>query len=367
MNKKNILLISSAAHAYTHACMLSIPPLVLLLKEEFSLSFTLISLAITSSGLLFGVGALPFGILSDKMGALKVNFFGIILAIVSTLGLYRSSNIYVFVFFLLLLGIASSTYHPSAFNLISCLFTNNTGRAFGINGIIGNIGQISSPLFSAFIAYNFGWRYVFLLLSAAGIIIALSFLPIINYKIEYRPVKIKEKFHINKDILLILIITMVGGLAYRGVTTMLPAYASIIYLKNTFSAGSLVTMMLASGGIAQLISGEINDRYGSIKPLTIAAFAMVVSVIVIMIGNYTTFLLGLVAFGFTYFAVNLFTNSIIAKITPQDYRGTFYGMMFFARFGLGFIAPLMVGFVSDIYSIKYLFHIVVVFLILYFM
>jgi len=361
-SQNNVLLISSLAHAYSHACIVSIPPILLLIKYEFSLNFTMLSLVVAGSGLLFGIGALPFGALSDKIGPIKVNIMGVVLAILSCIGIYITHDIISFVIFLLLLGLASSTYHPSAFKLISCLFSKNIGRAFGINGLIGSSGQIMAPISSAFIAYKWGWRPVFLMLAIMGIITLIFLFSTYNYNISIPKVAEKQKFRISREIILILAISTLGGLSYRSIVTMLPAYTSIIYGKDTLQAGALVTLMLVTGGISQVVAGEINDKYGSIKPFLIATIISFISIVVIMMKNYSFFMIGLVIFGSSYFAINLFINSLIGTNTPHIHRGKIYGITFFTRFGLGFLAPVIVGIVTDLYSISYLFHIVIIFM-----
>ncbi|HPR42199.1 MAG TPA: MFS transporter [Candidatus Methanofastidiosa archaeon] len=359
-HRDKTLIISSFAHAYSHACILSIPPLVLLLKEEFSTSLTLISLIITISGVLFGVGAIPFGTLSDRIGSLKVQLIGILMAMASCIGLFISWDLLSFSAFLFLLGLASSTYHPSAFRLISTSFPKNVGRAFGINGMIGNIGQIGAPIASAFIAYQWGWRPVFLMLLGFGIVLCMLFTTIHERPIEGRSGSIRD-IHISKEYLLAMLVTMTAGLAYRGTTTMLPTYSSLIYGKDTFEAGALVTLMLTTGGVSQLISGEIRDRYGTAKPLFAVSLMLFLSIMALPFVGYYAFMVGLMVFGFAYFAVNLYTNTLVGEITESNLRGTYYGITFFTRFGLGFMAPFIVGALSDIYSIDYLFYIILSF------
>lgn len=364
ISRHRVLIISSLGHAYSHACMLSIPPLLLLLRGEFSLSFTLISLAVTASGILFGLGALPFGHLSDRIGAIRVNIIGVVLAIVATLGLYSATSVYAFTGFLLLLGIASSTYHPSAFNMISCIYTEEMGRAFGINGMIGNIGQIGAPITAGFITYTWGWRPVFILLAAIGLVVLILLVSVRSFTFESPPPeRTTKRFLLTRPFVLLLVITMMGGLAYRGIVTMLPSYTSIIFQQNTFEGGTLVTLLLLMGGVSQIIAGELRDRLGAARPFLITTFLALVSVIVMMTEVYSALIVGLLAFGFSYFAINLYTNTIVGDVAPSGRKGTVYGIMFFARFGLAYLAPFIVGAVTDLYSIRYLFHVTAIFLV----
>jgi MFS family permease len=78
---------------------------------------------------------------------------------------------------------------------------------------------------------------------------------------------------------------------------------------------------------------------------------------------YSALIVGLLAFGFSYFAINLYTNTIVGDVAPSGRKGTVYGIMFFARFGLAYLAPFIVGAVTDLYSIRYLFHVTAIFLV----
>jgi len=363
--RNRALIISSLVHAYSHACILSLPPLLLLLRDEFSTSLTMISFLITCSGLLFGIGALPFGALSDKIGALKVHLIGTLMAIASCIGIYFSFNLLSLSFFLMTLGLASSTYHPSAFKFISSSFPKNIGRAFGINGMIGNIGQIGAPITSAFIAYNWGWRPVFIMLMAFGVFLSLLLFFIRGTEVKNTKSGKIKNIKLKKEFILIILVTMTAGLAYRGTTTMLPTYTALIFGKDTFQSGALVTLMLTTGGVSQLIAGEINDRYGTAYPLMMMSLACLLSIVVILFAPYYIFIVCLMVFGFAYFAVNLYTNTLIGSITEKELRGTFYGITFLSRFGLGFIAPFIIGFISDLYSISYLFYIILAFILVF--
>ena len=127
----------------------------------------------------------------------------------------------------------------------------------------------------------------------------------------------------------------------------------------------MVTIMLAAGGISQVVAGEAHDRWGATRPLFATSILALASIGIIISGPYNVFVAGLVLFGFAYFAINLYTNSLVGRMTPEDQRGTYYGVMFFARFGLGFIAPSIIGAVTQAYSIAYLFHIIGIFVALY--
>ncbi len=52
-------------------------------------------------------------------------------------------------------------------------------------------------------------------------------------------------------------------------------------------------------------------------------------------------------FGFCFLLLMSVVNATIADVTPPQVRGTFFGITFLTRDGIGAFAPLFVGFVAD--------------------
>ena len=53
------------------------------------------------------------------------------------------------------------------------------------------------------------------------------------------------------------------------------------------------------------------------------------------------------SFGFCFLLLMSVVNATIADVTPPQVRGTFYGLTFLTRDGIGAFAPLFVGFIAD--------------------
>jgi MFS family permease len=109
--------------------------------------------------------------------------------------------------------------------------------------------------------------------------------------------------------------------------------------------------MYIAGSIGQLIGGGLTDKYGFKKPMLLFGILAFVGLL-FMIENWFTvdiggagsaisfnsILLGVLIFGFAFFAGQPIVNALIAEITPERIRGSFYGFTFFTRFGLSAMA-----------------------------
>jgi len=77
VSKKRVLYFASFCHTITHAMTLTLAPLLPLIRSELSLTNTETTSFAFISFLAFGALALPSGLLSDRVGSLKVMKIGL--------------------------------------------------------------------------------------------------------------------------------------------------------------------------------------------------------------------------------------------------------------------------------------------------
>lgn len=370
--EKLILYFCSTTHAFTHAVMLSIPPLIALIRQEFGFSYTQVFTYVTISGMLYGFGAVPAGYMADKWGSLKTIQLGIAVSVAGLMGLFFSSSIPAFALFLIIIGMGSSVYHPSGLNAISKAFAAKRGDAMGKHGFIGNFGQVIAPTVVAFLGAQFGWRSGFLLWGALGVLLLIWNLYLTKSKAEESK---KETFSqdyfgslrrvINFAVGLVLVLTILRGLYYRGTVTITPSYITDVLGRSVMQAGLLTSLLLGTGGVAQLIGGRWVDKLGTKKPIIIFTILSVVSLSFIVIASNSYILMvGIVLFGFSFFGAQPAVNTLIAEIAHESIRGGFYGLTFLTRFGMSFLSPLLAGVIADNFGLTYPYYMFIFFTVL---
>nr|WP_188785980.1 MFS transporter [Halobellus salinus] len=152
-----------------HTYELSIPIFVSIWLAEFNvlpLGLTQIEVTAATLGVvvtagygLFGVGALPGGVLVDRVGSARLItlcLFGMGGSFV-LLGL--APNLLVVAVALLLWGAAASVYHPAGLTLLS-KGVEERGTGFAYHGIAGNVGTGLGPLVAATLLLFVEWTVV---------------------------------------------------------------------------------------------------------------------------------------------------------------------------------------------------------------
>jgi MFS family permease len=178
-NDRAIVVLVMLAHAMVHTYELSIPIFVSIWLVEFDvLPLGVTQLEVTAATLgvvvtagygLFGVGALPGGVLVDRIGSARlitVCLFGMGGSFV-LLGL--APNLLVVAIALLLWGAAASVYHPAGLTLLS-KGVEERGTGFAYHGIAGNVGTGLGPLVAATLLLFVEWTLVAVVLAVPAIV-----------------------------------------------------------------------------------------------------------------------------------------------------------------------------------------------------
>ena len=158
-NSRSIVLCTGLSHAIVHAYELSIPLLVTVWLVEFPVSTAALGAAVSIGYALFGIGALPGGVLADRFGSRTLIIACLAGMGLSFLLLSVANGLLAIGIALGAWGIAASVYHPSGLALIST-GVEERGSAFAYHGMAGNVGIAVGPLLTALLLLTFEWRTV---------------------------------------------------------------------------------------------------------------------------------------------------------------------------------------------------------------
>jgi MFS family permease len=372
-NRGNRLLaLLGAAHSFNHALFLIAPPLLLIIMQDLNTSKLVLGLVGTISSLIYGVGALVGGPLSDKMNEIKIVIIALALAGASTFIFIFAGNVVIYSLALFLMAAFASLYHPAATSLISKVFDRNMGEAMGIHGAGGSLGTVLAPIIAFSVGIAFGWRVSFILFGIVSIIVAILFL-LNRTKTEKTQsrMSILDVFEI-KGILIIMIFNVAIGLYMRGIEYFLPTYLALVPFsglgKETaeFWAATATTLVLAAGVLGQWVGGRTSDRIGAKKVLIVSQVSVLASLLLL---QFTPFwVIGVAAFiliyGVAFYGHQPALNSLTGILTPVERRGIVYGVYFFTNFGLGSFSQAIAGYFMDNYGVASSFYVFTVFSIM---
>jgi len=194
--EKRVLVLTAPSHFLVHLLEGVLPPLIPLLITVFHTDYFHLGLVVTIFSYAFGLGSLPSGYLSDRIGPKRIVTIFLFGAGLLSIFILPVRSLLAYSVIMGCIGLFCSTYHPASNTLISHVFKEK-GNAFAINGITGSLGTAAAPLLSAWLGWAFGWKSPHILFGLACIgvgIYALTLMkqPMGKTKIEHAKTE-KEK------------------------------------------------------------------------------------------------------------------------------------------------------------------------------
>ena len=358
--ERNILLVTGVAHFLVHFYMLVFPSLALVLRGEFGLPLDEVLRLSFWMYLLFGLGALPAGVLTDLWRPRWMLAICLLVTAGGSLAAAASRTPEALRLSLAVVGLGASIYHPAGMGLIS-RGVRRRGRALGINGVYGNLGVVVAPFATGVLAVTLGWRSAYVVLAVPGLAAGLGalFLKVEGDVEAPRAGAAPGRRRLVLSFVLLCLAMMMGGLAYRGQTLVLPALFAervgglvtaldaVSWLPRTgrgLAAATLLTSLAyLAGAWGQAVGGRLADRHdlrllyllfhGLSLPFLIALGAL----------SGPPLMLCALAYAFLAFGMQPVENSLVSALTPPRLRSTGYGLKFILTFGVGSAAVPLVG------------------------
>lgn len=364
--KKSIIAISSS-HGIMHAYLVLLPAMIPILKGDLG-DIGTVGLLVSLVTLFYGWFSLPVGFMADRYS--KKNIIIICMALTGTASIIigLSPNIAVAAIGLVLLGIGASLYHPCGYAHMSLVSEESRGRYMGIQGLGGDLGMAISFLSSSLLGARYGWRNTFLIWGVIGLVMAVidyfiveDIATEIDISRKFTPIKTIKKIFGSADretLILTFIIVILSGMLWTGVASFIMVYIMDEKMVPLVLAGGLSTLKYTVGAFAQVIGGELSDKWGR-KVLLLfgyAAFALSLVALTLAPSNLGIMLVLVIILGFTFFVTQSPMNALLGDISTKDTVGTTYGVNFTLKYGIGFFTPAIAGWLAVNYSLDHVFY-----------
>lgn len=335
---------ASVAHTYSHLFTLLYATVVLSLERDWGMGYAeLIALSIPLS-VMFGLGALPAGWLGDRWsasGMIAVFFIGTGAASMLTGFATGPAGMLAG---LTLIGLFASIYHPVGIPWLVKRAVNR-GRALGINGVFGSIGTAGAALVAGLLIDVSGWRAAFLVPGAVCVATGILFLLamrgglIVEGAEDAAPTPKPEAGDVKRAFFVLSVTMLCTGLIYQVTSVAMPKIFEE-RLAGTLGdgiagIGVLVTVVYAASAVANMIGGELADRY-DLKRVYVVLQLVQIPVIVIGFMLVSPALVGVAALmvGINTAAAPA-ENALLARYTPAKWRGRAFGAKFVLSLGIG--------------------------------
>jgi len=388
-NDRAIVTFTGLAHALVHTYELSIPIFVVVWLAEFPVSTALLGTVVAVGYGLFGAGALPGGVLTDRYGSNRLVTACLVGMGASFLLLSVAPSIPVIAVALGLWGLSASVYHPAGLALIS-KGVRARGTGFAYHGMAGNAGIALGPLVTAVLLLVADWR----------VVAAVLVLPAVAAVAYARTAEFDETAAVDAagvaedggatagrdssddgppnsvaDFLadsralfttgfaLAMLVVMANGLFYRGTLTFLPDVLGgflppVDDVVGLFDPGSplaaefdlafyLYAGLLTVGIAGQYAGGKLTDRIPTSVGLA-GGFAGLAVVAVAFVPAARAGVVPLLAvsavLGFVLFTLQPLYQATIAEYSPPGDRGLSYGYTYLCSFGVGAAGAAVSGY-----------------------
>ena len=378
-NDRSIVGFVMAGHAMVHIYELSIPILMTVWLLEFSTTSAVLGTAVAVGYALFGVGALPGGLLVDRFGSRRLISLCLAGMGVSFLTLSVAPNVVGITVAIAIWGAAASVYHPAGLTLISN-GVRERGRGFAYHGMAGNVGIAAGPLLTALLLLVFEWQTVVVILAVPALVAAVA-----GLSIEFNPtaaVEMADGGHERQPpsslweflaetrqlftvgFALVFVIVAFNGLYYRGVVTFLPELLGDFLtatigdtrlglfdpnspLAEEFDLAQYLYVALLMVGIGgQYLGGRLTERIEPDRGMLLMLVCLTTFAL-LFVPAAETGLWGLLAvsflLGFALFAMQPLSQATIAKYSLAGSRGLSFGYTYLAIFGVGALGAAIIG------------------------
>lgn len=367
-HERNVLTTTCIGHFLCHFNMLAFPAVVLPLSTRLNLPLSEVLGTSFWMYLLFGITALPWGMATDKVGAtflMGIYYGGAGMScLVAALWIDSPGPLTVA---LAAIGLFSGIYHPAGLGLISKQISR-ISYGMGINGMFGNLGLAAAPMMAGIVTWIWGPRAVYLVLGGFNLM-GLMVMTVWPIPAERRSSSNIQDGNGEKGFLILLVAMMLGGIAYRGATIILPAYFELRnqslfqwlyrHLSSGISANLVSTTITSAifllGMFGQYLGGRVAERFsGQHSYLVFHLITIPAAFMMAWAANIPLIILALVYF-FFLLGMQPIENTLVSLLTPSRWRHSAFGMKFVLTFGMGALAVKAVEAIEKAFGITWIY------------
>ena len=374
-DERRIVAFTAGSHGLVHTYELSIPILLTVWIAEFSTTAAALGLVVTVGYGLFGVGALPGGILVDRFGSKPLILACLGGMAASFVLVSLAPNLLTLAVAIALWGVTASVYHPAGLSLLSKA-VEQRGTAFGYHGIGGNLGIALGPLATALLLLAFDWRFVAAALTIPAVVVAGYGLTVdvestlpddgsdaaggTKGEISVSTIAADTRILLAAGFLVVFAFVTFSGLYYRTFLTFLPdllgdALGGLVDIQlvdpespfaDEFDIGRYLYAAVLTVGIAgQYLGGRVADRMPPERGLIVVMSVLAALALLFVPAGATvsTFVAVSLLLGVALFTVQPLSQATVAAYSPGEARGLSFGYTYLGIFGVGALGAALAG------------------------
>lgn len=342
-----------------------------LLKKEFALSDAQAGFVGSVVGISMAVLVFPVAILCDQWSRRKMMSFMVGFWSLATYGTGIAQNYTHLILARLSVGTGEAGYAAPAFSLLSAWYPKSKrGLVLGVFNAAKPLGAAAGVAIAGYLAYEFGWRTMFGILAAPGILIAIMFWFIPDYKVKKGASDQTEKVPLKESILYLLrtktiLIVLLGGASVFIFENTFMIWGATYYARtfgmNVKEAGAVVGLIGLIACIGAPVFGALGDKLLKRSPkgriytaMTLAVFMFILMTAALKSGDFRTTAILWTAAMFILPGLQINVYAVTQDLVPPYLRGMSVSLVpIFNHLCFGVWAPMVAGRLSDLYGLPY--------------
>ena len=349
---------------------LLLSPLLPQIRADLAISNAQAGLAFTAAWGIYALLQYPSGRISDRLSRKVLLVVGLLAACVGFL-LIAGAPVYpAFVAGATVLGIGAGLYPTAARALVSDLFVERRGQAFGLHTASGDLGGVLSAGLATLVVAVATWRAAFgpvvvvLVLVAVGIH-GWNREPYVVGRVDLAVGRTARRILGDADLRRLLIAYALYAFTWQSAAAFLPTFLQTAKDVSPAAANATFAGFFVVGALVKPVAGGVADAV----PRGLFAPALLVVAALTLAGVLTTSSVLAAVVGVVVFAAGLMAyppvmQSYLMDTFPTDSMGGDLGAMRSIYIGLGALGPTYVGAVTDAISVTTAFAGLVVALVL---
>lgn len=333
---------------------------------EFSLDATQLGLVVSVFFFSYALMQIPGGWLADKFGSNIVALIAILLWSIFTAMTGLAWSLFSLLFIRILFGIGEGAYPTASLKAVSEVFPQSQ-RPKAVTGMLSSnyVGSAIAPMVIAPLILTVGWRSTFYIIGVIGIVFAVF------YYFWLRPTRqniaaaqaetknsISYKELLKSTIIWQLVIICFGvSIVNKGLDSWMPTYLLNVRGVDLKAISVLVPLPFIAAGLGAALSGWLMMKFFQQKEKYLLSIVSILTAVLIF-GMYSSkTLTSVIIFQIlVYFFKSIAFGSIFALLASfilPDKFGSASGIVNFGGQIAGFVAPLAIGFLIDLFDGSY--------------
>lgn len=351
-NSSALLATLTTGHMFNDFYGLVLPFLLPTLITAFELDFFFAGLLGMAASIMPSFLQPVLGYLADRYAQQKlVMLFGFGMFAVGLLIVGLSPAYWMLFLGFVIYGIGQGTFHAQSTNFITYTFGDAKGRAMGIHGIGGSIGNFTVPIVVTFLLSLYAWNTtVFLLIIPAVLIIVLLMIFLPQLETGGGEINLTD-ITLGRGLWILALCIGFMLMMYRGVLIFLPTY--LVEEGWTITqAGTISTIMLFVGFLAQPLGGWAFDKIGGRVQFATCAIIAGISLLLFTfdVGPYP--FVFVILFGAAVVVLFPVTLAMGGELANGEMVGLKVGFVFGVSALMSAFTPPLTGWLADQFGLQ---------------